>query len=54
MQKLTTILDVAGTVLLVAGVAVLAGIGWAIVATGVVVLSASWALSGRPMPRRSP
>lgn len=53
MQKLTTILDVAGTVLLVVGVAVLAGLGWAIVATGVAILGVSWGLSGRPIPRRS-
>lgn len=53
MQKLTTILDLAGTVLLVVGVAVLAGVGWAIVATGVAILATSWALAGRPVPRRS-
>lgn len=52
MQKLTTVLDVTGTVLLVVGVAVLAGVGWAIVATGIALLSISWALAGRPMPRR--
>lgn len=54
MQKLTTILDVAGTIVLVVGVGVLAGIGWAVVATGVAILAMSWALSGRPIPRRSP
>ncbi|MFN8147943.1 MAG: hypothetical protein U0R76_10805 [Candidatus Nanopelagicales bacterium] len=54
MQKLTTVLDVAGTVVLVVGVGVLAGVGWAIVATGVAMLATSWALTGRPMPRRSP
>lgn len=54
MQKLTTILDVTGTVVLVVGVGVLAGLGWAIVATGVAILATSWALAGRPVPRRSP
>jgi len=54
VQKITTILDVTGTTVLVAGVGVLAGIGWAIVATGVAILATSWALSGRPIPRRSP
>lgn len=54
MQKITTFLDVAGTVVLVVGVGVLAGVGWAIVATGVALLAMSWALAGRPTPRRSP
>ena len=54
MQKLTTILDVTGIVVLVVGVGVLAGLGWAIVATGVAILATSWALAGRPVPRRSP
>lgn len=53
MEKLTTTLDVAGTAVLVAGVFVLAGLGWAMVAAGAASLAVSWALSGRPTPRRA-
>lgn len=51
-EKVTTGLDLAGTVALIAGVAVVAGIGWALVAAGVAALGMSWALSGRPIPKR--
>lgn len=51
-EKVTTALDLAGVVALVVGVAVLAGLGWALVATGLGVLGISWGLSGRPTPQR--
>lgn len=53
MQKLTTILDVTGTVVLIVGVGVIAGLGWALLATGAGCLAVSWGISGRPIPRRS-
>lgn len=50
---LTTGLDLAAAVLLLAGVAVLAGLGWTLVVAGGVCVGLSWALSGKPMLRRS-
>lgn len=49
-EKVTTALDLAGVVVLVAGVAILAGLGWALIAAGLAALGVSWGLSGRPAP----
>jgi hypothetical protein len=51
-EKITTGLDLGGSALLITGVAVLAGLGWALVAAGMVALGISWGLSGRPVPKR--
>lgn len=51
-EKVTTALDLAGVVVLVAGVAILAGLGWALIAAGLAALGVSWGLSGRPAPSR--
>ena len=45
---LTTLLDVAAAVLLVAAAFVIAGLGAALGVAGVACLVVSWSLSGRP------
>lgn len=52
-DHLTTALDLAAALLALTGVFVLAGLGWALLVGGGVLLGFSWALSGRPLPRRS-